>query len=135
MPLAVDSSALWAVIKGEEMSEEWLRFLNAAARRTHLVICDVVLAETAPFFDRLADLFQALEVIHIEYNPIEPESAFLAGQIFARYRKGGGRRTALIPDFLIGAHAIKQTDGLLTADRGYLRTYFADLKIHQPQKS
>lgn len=115
------------------MSEEWLRFMNDLSRRTHLVICDVVLAETAPFFDDLERLLEVLAAIHIEYSPMAPESAFLAGEIFARYRRSGGRRTSLIPDFLVGAHAIRQTDGLLTSDRGYLRTYFAELKVYQPR--
>ena len=132
MSLAVDSSALWAVIKGERMSEEWLALLNEVARRTHLVICDVVVAETAPFFDNVASLRSVLEALHIEFSPVDPESAFLAGEIFARYRKLGGKRTSLIPDFLIGAHAIKQATGLLTSDRGYLRTYFQSLKIYKP---
>lgn len=114
------------------MSEPWFRFITSVARRTHLVVCDVVLAETAPFFDDVETLLQRLNALGIEYEPIHPKAAFLAGEIFSRYRRAGGKRTSLVPDFLIGAHALSQTSGLLTSDRGYLRTYFQGLKIFQP---
>jgi len=37
--------------------------------------------------------------------------------------------SALIPDFLIGAHASVDCDRLAAADRGYLRRYFSDLEL------
>jgi predicted nucleic acid-binding protein len=40
----------------------------------------------------------------------------------------------LIPDFLIAAHASVQADRLAALDRGYLRTYFPDLRILSPPR-
>ena len=44
--------------------------------------------------------------------------------------KGPRERTA--PDFLIGAHAIKQANALLTSDAGFFRHYFEGLSVITP---
>lgn len=60
---------------------------------------------------------------------IEPEAAFLAAKTSLRYRREGGPRHYLIPDFLIAAHATIQSDRLAAEDRGYLRSYFPTLPL------
>lgn len=70
--------------------------------------------------------------LHISYDPIEPDAAYLAGKIFLAYRANGGPRVHLLPDFLIAAHASVQADRLAALDRGYLRTYFPDLPRLSP---
>jgi len=46
-----------------------------------------------------------------------------------RYRRSGGPREHLIPDFLIAAHAMVHADRLAATDRGYLSRWFNDLKL------
>ncbi len=40
------------------------------------------------------------------------------------YARNKGPRERVAPDFLIGAHALCQTDGLLTCDTGFLSPIF-----------
>jgi hypothetical protein len=66
-------------------------------------------------------------------------SAALAGAHWRRYHRNRAReaRSAtrstrdkrVVADFLVGAHAQLQTDGLLARDRGFFRTYFKGLLI------
>lgn len=40
--------------------------------------------------------------------------------------------TAIVPDLLMGAHALDRADALLTRDRGSYRRYFKGLQIIKP---
>ena len=100
-----------------------------------LVVCDVVYAEVSGVYRNETELQEALALLGLGYDAIRSDAAFLAGQIYSSYRRAGGPRTNLVPDFLIGAHSIQQTNGLLTVDRGYLRAYFRGIKILQPSQS
>ena len=129
MSLAVDSSALYAMIKGEPAGERWFDYLRELGTHERLLVCEVTFAELSPFFDDHAALTGHLASLGLEFDPIQPDTAFIGGQIFADYRRAGGPRTNLIPDFIVGAHALNQAAGLIAADRGYLRQYFRGLKV------
>ncbi|MSU48655.1 MAG: PIN domain-containing protein [Opitutus sp.] len=132
MRLGVDSSVALAILKGESDGASWFDLLMALRASHALVVCDVAYAELSAVFSSEQSLQEKLSALGIGFDSVSPATAFLAGQMFAAYRKAGGPRQSLIPDFLIGAHALTQTGGLVTADRGYLRTYFRGLKILQP---
>jgi predicted nucleic acid-binding protein len=65
----------------------------------------------------------------IRHSMITEDSSLTAGRIFREYRKGGGPRTTILPDFLIAAHAANQADALAAEDRGYLRAYFPGIRL------
>lgn len=75
---------------------------------------------------------ESLSALGIAFSSTSLESAQLAGRIFKDYRREGGPREHLIPDFLIGAHAQTQADRIAAVDRGYLRRYFPRLRILKP---
>lgn len=97
-----------------------------------IVVCEVVFAETAAFFERSADAVAAFERVRIDLSPLDPSAALLAGESWRAYRAAGGTRERTIADFLIGAHAMTSADRLLTRDRGFYRRCFQSLSILDP---
>lgn len=132
MRTAVDSSVLLCILRRQTGWEEWQATLTRAAEEGGLVLCPVVFAECSMGFSEVKEARIQFDSLCIVYDAFSPESAFLAGQIFLRYRREGGPRQHLIPDFLIAAHASTQADRLAAIDRGYLRTYFQALPLLMP---
>ena len=129
---AVDSSVLLTLFKNEPQASRCLDVLEQSARAGELVICDVVVAEVGSLFATFAEFERTLTTLGIRYDAIADQTADLAGRMFQKYRADGGPREHLIPDFLIGAHALKQADRLVAFDRGYLRRYFKTLAVVIP---
>lgn len=132
MITAVDTSVLISIAKDEPDAHAWIRALANAQSEGELVICDVVAAEYYAVLLHEEKFRESLNALGISFSPATIESAKLAGRIFKGYRREGGPREHLIPDFLIGAHAQKQAGRIAAIDRGYLRRYFPGLLVLKP---
>jgi predicted nucleic acid-binding protein len=80
-----------------------------------LIVNAVVLAEIAPRFSRFEDL-EATVASTLIVEEIPAAAAFLAGHAHTSYRRAGGARAQILPDFLIGAHAAVTGRPLITRD-------------------
>ena len=103
--------------------------LHAARQRGPLLICDVVYAELVPNFASREALDAALRTIGATISPIDTDIAYTAGLRWGQYRRAGGPRTRILPDFLIGAHALATADTFLTRDQRFYTTYFPELTV------
>jgi predicted nucleic acid-binding protein len=131
--VALDTSVLLAIFKGEPKGELWLDTLQTAAETATLLLSSVVLAEIRSFFHSEEACRSALRHLDVRHSPFTEEASLLAGRIFRRYRDEGGPRKTILPDFLVAAHAAIQADMLATEDRGYLRAYFPDIHLLSPE--
>lgn len=129
MRTALDSSVLIQLYRKQAGWEAWRDRLVAASSEGQLIISCVAFAEFSIAYPSLESALADLERLNIVYEPINPASACLAGQVFLKYRRTGGPRQHLIPDFLIAAHASIQADRLAALDRGYFRVYFPRLVL------
>jgi predicted nucleic acid-binding protein len=128
----VDSSVLLLILRKQKGWETWRGLLSRAAEEGLLLLCPVVFAECSVGFASAAEAKGRFDSLGMSYDPFSPESAWLAGQTFLKYRDRQGPREQLLPDFLVAAHAFVQADRLAALDRGYLRSYFPDLSILKP---
>ena len=105
-----------------------------------LVACDVVWAEASAGFSDKAAFRRQMSVFGIDFSPMPEAATIRAGEIWKRARLEAARkkeamRLAIVPDFLIGAHALECADALVTRDRGFMRRWFSELKIVDPSKT
>ena len=128
----VDSSVLLDVFTMDMAWGDWSQVqLTRAAQRGALILNAVVVAEIAPRFARIETLRAALpSMAVIEEIPLA--AAFLAGHAHANYRRAGGPREAVLPDFLIGAHAAVSGRPLLTRDPRRVATYLPGATLIAP---
>ena len=130
--IAVDSSTLIELLGDGPRTPASADALRDALHAGPVVLCDVVLAEVCTALKHGSDVLQFLEDAGLVYLPVEAKAALRAGEMQRRYRQRGGRRERTIPDFLVGAHALLQCDGLITFDAGFFRDYFKGLKVIVP---
>lgn len=129
----VDTNVLLDVVTNDATWADWsIRQLDAAAIRGPLAINDVVYAELSVRFATIETLDAVLNEAGITVEPMPRPALFLAGTVFQRYRAAGGRRTGVLPDFFIGAHAAVARFTLLTRDAQRYRSYFPTLDLITP---
>lgn len=106
--------------------------IRASMGEGSLVACEIVWAELVAHFASPAATREAMARLELEFSAVTEESALEAGRLWKEHRKRVGSRSRLVPDFLIGAHALHQADRLLSRDRGFYRAYFKRLSVFDP---
>ncbi|ATU94396.1 type II toxin-antitoxin system VapC family toxin [Phyllobacterium zundukense] len=131
--ILVDTNVLLDLVTDDPNWADWsIAQLEAASLRGPLLINDVVYAELAVRYGRIEELEAFVGEAGLEIVPIPRAALFLAGKVFMQYRRSGGSRTGVLPDFFIGAQAAVSQLTLLTRDVGRYRTYFPSLTLITP---
>lgn len=132
--IALDSSVLFDILIGDPVyAEASEQCIADALAREDVVVCDAVVAEVQAMLDTSISLMDTLTSLGIRYLPTQEAAAMRAGHMNKRFRARGGKRERVVADFLIGAHALLQCDGLVTRDEGFFRDYYKGLKVVVPQ--
>lgn len=133
MITAVDSNVLLDVLSGSAThGPRSAAALRQATAEGALIGSTAVLAEVIGAYDDADAVGARLDRLGLELVPDDRRVAISAGRVYRAYRKGGGTRSRILPDFLIGAHAAVHADRLLTRDRGFYRSHFSKLTVMEP---
>ena len=133
MATLVDSNVILDVATQDE---EWLDWsearLTEAAERGPLVINLIIYAEVSTRFETIEALDEALPTDFYLRASLPWEASFLAAKVFMQYRRRGGMKRSVLPDFFVGAHASVAGLTLLTRDARRYRTYVPRLRLIAP---
>jgi predicted nucleic acid-binding protein len=109
------------------------RVVSAAARcasaQDQLAINDIVYAELSIGYRRVEQLDAMIAGAGLVNAMISRPLLFLAANAFQRYRSAGGRRTGVLPNFFIGAHAVVSDTMLITRGATRYRSYFPGIML------
>ena len=131
--LLVDTNVLVDVLQDDPQWADWsIGQLRAQASVHPLVINPVIYAEVSLSFSTLKALDDVLVTMGLGLREIPRPALFLAAKAYAQYRKRGGTKQQVLPDFFIGAHAAVENWPLLTRDARRFRTYFPGLEVLAP---
>jgi predicted nucleic acid-binding protein len=129
----VDTNVLLDLVTNDPVWAGWsIGQLEAASLEGPLLINDVIYAELAVRYERIEELDAFIEAAELVWVPMPRAALFLAGKVFTDYRRAGGSRTGVLPDFMIGAQAAVQNLPILTRDVGRYRTYFPGVRLISP---
>jgi predicted nucleic acid-binding protein len=131
--ILVDTNVLVDLINDDPTWADWSqRQLDNARLRDDLAINDIIFAELSAGFASIGEVEDFIRDGGFTHAPIPRVALFMAAKAFQRYRAAGGMRTGVLPDFLIGAHAVAAKAPLISRDTARFRFYFPSIHLIAP---
>ena len=131
--ILVDTNVLLDLVTDDPLWAEWSQQqLDLGSAQDQLAINDIVYAELSIGYTRIEQLDAMIRDAGLVSAAMPRPALFLAGKAFQRYRSAGGRKTGVLPDFFVGAHAVIADAALITRDAARYRTYFPGIMLIAP---
>ncbi len=132
--LLVDTNVLIDVLTDDQTWAEWsLQALRVQSKVHRLAINSIIYAELSTAFASIEELDHTLADMALDVLEVPRPALFLAGKAFVQYRRRGGTKSSVLPDFLIGAHAAVARCPILTRDCSRYQTYFPTVELLLPE--
>ena len=131
--LIVDTNVMLDILEDDPKWADWSASQVDAQSSVHeLIINPVIYAELSLSYSTLEALENAVAGMQLQLHEPPRAALFLAAKAFAQYRRRGGTKAQVLPDFFIGAHAAVRRWPLLTRDAARFATYFPTLELISP---
>jgi hypothetical protein len=131
--LLVDTNVLVDVLQDDPEWADWsIGQLRAQSKVHRLAINPIIYAELSLTFSTVEALDKTVADLGLSMLEVPRPALFLAGKAFVRYRRQGGNKGNVLPDFFIGAHAAVGKHPLLTRDTRRYASFFPSVKLIAP---
>jgi len=129
----VDTNVLLDIVTNDPAWVDWsVNTLFSLSKTAQLLISPIIYSELSASFVKIEELENEVQRMKLLWVDLPRSACFIAGKAFRLYRKRGGQRLNVLPDFLIGAHALVLEIPLVTRDQKHFKTYFPELKLISP---
>ena len=109
--------------------------LQRYAADHRLIVNEIIYAEISGQYESAEAVTDLLEALRMRTVRLTLNECFRAGVAFRNYRRNGGPRTTILPDFLIGAQASVRGWSILTRDTKRFSTYFPEVELINPMQA
>lgn len=134
--MIVDTNVVLHLLDDAHPDSEQIVAAFIAVCETHdAVTNEIVFAETSPSFASVEAVHAQFKALGIAIERLTFAECYRAGAAFREYRRNGGPRTTILPDFLIGAQAAVRGWPILTRDSKRFARYFPEVEIIDPLAS
>lgn len=131
--IIVDTNVLIDVVQNDATWADWsIGQLRAQSKLRALAINPIIYAEFSLAFSSIELLERALAELDLAVLPLSKPALFLAARAFLHYKRTGGSKSNVLPDFFIGAQAATENLPILTRDIRRYSTYFPTVKLIAP---
>ena len=132
MTILLDANVVIDLLTNSEWADWVTERLAELDEDEEFVINQLIYAEVSYSFNSEDELNEILTRLAIGRSNLPWKAAFPAARAFRAHRERGGVKTAPLPDFYIGAHALVDGLTLLTRDGTRFRTYFPEIQLISP---
>ncbi|MGA3082890.1 MAG: type II toxin-antitoxin system VapC family toxin [Terracidiphilus sp.] len=131
--ILIDANVILDVWDRDPVWHAWSRDqMRKLSVMDELAINPIIYAEISVRFATPAALDEKLDNLGAIVESIPRRAAFLAGKAYLQYRRLGGTKSNVLPDFFIGAHAAVLGCPLLTRDTRRYAANFPTVRLIAP---
>lgn len=135
MPVLVDTNVILDVITDDPDWADWSLHQLEAFEGGGLLINPVVYAELCYGLSRMSEVDAIVRSFGLHFVEIPRLGLFLASRALEQYRRAGGVRTNVLPDFFVGGHADADSLGLISRDARRYAIYFPRVRLIAPEQT
>jgi predicted nucleic acid-binding protein len=134
--LLVDTNVLIDIFEDDPAWANWsINQLRIQSQIHRLAINPIIYSELSVAFSTIEALDQCIGDLDLAVIEIPRPALFLAGKAFIRYRRQGGKKSNVLADFFIGAHAAVSDYPVLTRDTRRYSSYFPSVNLISSENS